>query len=100
MSLPIFQTSLRELSMMETQWASQLNPVISNPLIAGNLFKNVVLSSGSNTINHKLDRAYQGYLISGMHGSFIQLFDTPSPMPDKTLVLNASASGSIDIWIF
>lgn len=100
MSLPIFNTQTREFSMMQTQWSSQLNPVISNSIVNGRLMKNVQLTTGSNSINHLLDRNYQGYFITGMHGAFIQIYDTPSPSPTKTIVLNASAPGSLDLWVF
>lgn len=86
--------------LLETQWSSQLNPVIEAPLVNGNLIRNITVVSGSNDIIHKLARAYKGWIVTGMHGSFVQLYDTPNSMPSKVLTLNANASGSIDLFIF
>lgn len=81
-------------------WASDLNPVINNPIVSGNQLTNISLAVGSNTINHKLGRKYQGYLITGMHGVFSQIFDTVSPLPALTLVLHSSAATSVDIYVY
>lgn len=98
--LPIYHGASREMSLMQTQWASLINPAINAPLLQGNYLNNIALVSGDNTINHLLGRAYQGWLLTGMHGAFIELYDVPSPMPTLTLVLNANTSGSISLYVF
>ena len=40
MALPIFQDPNRNLMMMQTQWASQLNPVLAIPSIT--ILKNLL----------------------------------------------------------
>ena len=100
MALPLIKSPDQSLMLLETQWKSQLDPVLANPLISGQLLTNIALVSGSNTINHKLGRALQGYIITGMHGSFAQIYDTTSPMPALTLVLHASAATNISLYVF
>lgn len=100
MALPIQKSSIQDLMLMQNKWSPQLNALLSNPLLKGNQLTNVVLASGSNTINHGLGRAYQGYLITGMHNNFVQIYDTTSPMPSLSLVLDASTSGSIDLYVY
>lgn len=88
------------LNQMQVNWAQQLDPIIANPLLKGVQQFNIPLVTGVNTINHLLGRKYQGYLITGMHNAYAQIFDTPSQLPQFTLVLNASAPTSVDIYVY
>lgn len=101
MSLPIFQTDDKDISLLQTGWATQLNPVISNPLVNGQLLKNVSLSTGSNTINHKLGRKLQGWVLTRLRGS-ASLFDTQdsNANPALTLLITSSSNVSVDIYVF
>ena len=100
MALPFVHTQDQDLSLMQAKWIPQLNPVLANPMLSGNQLKNVPLVSGANVINHLLGRAYQGYLITGMHNSFVLIYDTTSPMPSLTLVLHASGTGNVDLFVY
>lgn len=86
--------------LAQTQWAQQINPLISNPLTQGNLLYNISLETGLNSINHKLSRKPQGYLIIGMHNAYAQIYDTVSQQPNLTLILNASAPVVVDLYVF
>jgi hypothetical protein len=98
MALPI----LNDLTSMETTWSSVLNPVINLPLNQGTLLKAVPLVSGSNTINHTLGRKLQGWFITRMRGSFVQVYDTQdsNQMPALTLLLHASGPVVADLFVF
>ncbi len=100
MGLPYYKSDDQSFTLLQTAWASQLNPLLANPVLQGVLQKNVVLNPGLNVINHKLGRNLQGYLITGMHNLYSQIFDTTSTTPNLTLNLNSSVSTSIDIYCF
>lgn len=89
------------LDLMQTQWASQLNPVIDNPLSKPIVLKNVLLSTGTNTINHKLGQKLQGWFATRVRSS-VTLYDQQdnNQTPNLTLVLIASAPASIDLAVF
>ncbi len=101
MSLPIFHTQIREFSMHQTQWSSVLDPLLSNPVIAGVLLKNVTLVIGANVINHKLGRPLQGWVPVRLRSS-VTIFDTQdaNQLPELTLQLTASAAAIIDLYVF
>lgn len=86
--------------MAQDRWASILNVLIKNPLVNGIQLNDVSLTIGNNSINHLLSRRPQGYLITGMHGAFSQIYDNPSQTPDLTLVLNASVATTVDIYVY
>lgn len=98
--LPLIQTAIRELQMLQSQWKSEIDPVLTNPLLAGNRLKNIPLVVGDNSINHKLSRAYQGYIITGLRGQFSQIIEVTSQRPDLNIILNSSAVCTIDIYVF
>lgn len=100
MGLPYYKSDDQSFTLLQTAWASQINPVLANPLVNGIFQKNVVLTPGINVINHKLGRALQGYVITGMHNIFSQIFDTTSNTPNLTLNLNSSVATSIDLYCF
>lgn len=100
MSLALFKTDDKDLSLMQTSWKSSIDPVITNPLVNGVLQKGIKLSAGVNSVNHKLGRNLQGYIIVGMHGNYSQIYDTTSLNPSLTLSLNSSVDVVIDLYCF
>ena len=85
---------------MQTKWASEINPVLGTPLLAGTQLKGIVLVIGDNQISTKLSRPYQGWIITGMRTAFTQLFEKPSTQPGLTLILNSTAVAVIDLWVY
>lgn len=100
MSLPIFNTEVRELSMLQTRWASQLNPILGNVLNSSYIIKGITLTTGDNTINHLQGRVLNGYVVVRMQTAFAEIYEVPSDMPKLTLVLNASGPTVIDLAVF
>lgn len=101
MSLPIYNTALKELSMLQTQWSSQLNPLLIAPLASGHILTQIALVSGSNNIHHKLGRTLQGWFIVRQRAA-ASIYDTQDAnlTPTVTLQLHASAPVKVDIFVF
>lgn len=96
--LPYFQTSSPELSKLQTTWATQLNPLISNPLAQAVAIKNVPLTTGINTINHLLGRNQQGWIVTDNQGTATVY--RSAPFNNLTLQLTASANTTISLLVF
>lgn len=101
MALPVFQTSDRILSQMQTQWSSQLNPMLGNPSLSIRILKNVKLSMGSNTINHLLGKDLTGWRIVRIRAA-ATIFDTQdsNARPELTLILVSDSPVTIDLEVF
>lgn len=102
MSLPIYHTGNKDLSLLQTTWATQINPVLDNPLVDGLLLTGVVLSLGSpTTINHKLGRKLQGWILVGINAAAV-IYDSQASnqSPQLTLILNSSAACTVSLWVF
>ncbi len=92
---------LSDTDLMQTRWSSILNPVLINPVVNGILLSGVSLSTGSNTINHKLGRKLQGWCLTRVRAS-AAIYDTQdsNTMPELTLKLTSSANVTVDIYVF
>lgn len=101
MALPRFQTDDQALALLQTSWATELNPLLANVLSNGSLLKRVVLTSGANVVNHKLGRKLQGWFITRKNAS-ADIYDTQdtNATPALTLTLNCSAAVTVDIYVF
>ncbi len=101
MELPSFNTTDRILSMMQSAWATMINPVLSSLIVQGRQIPNVSLVTGTNTIDHKLSRKLQGYIVTTKSAN-VTIYDlqTVNTMPDKTLQLVASGPAVITLWCY
>lgn len=87
--------------MMQSQWATSIDPVLDNPLVMGQLLTGIQLNTGVNVINTKLSRKLQGYIVV-MKSANVSIYDTQAtnPMPAQTLQLVSSGPAVISLWVF
>lgn len=99
--LPIQLTDDLSLSLMQTKWASIINPFLGNPSNSALIIPNVALVTGSNTINHKLGQKLQGWVVIGNNAS-TTFYDSQASnqQPDLTLVLVASGACTVSLLVF
>jgi hypothetical protein len=97
-NLPQMQT----LAQLQPKWASILNPIVANPANNSLILKNIVLTTGSNAVNHKLGRPLQGWKPVRWQGAWAQVYDTQNTnqTPQLTLELVSSAPVTIDLEVF
>lgn len=101
MTLPIYQTQSKDLLLLQTNWSSQINPVLNLPINQGLLLKDISIVSGNNTISHKLGRKLQGWFLVRQRGPALIYDEQDSNLyPDLTLILNSSANVTIDLFVF
>lgn len=98
MALPIQQTNILPLSLMQSTWSAALNPVLSNPTTNPGIITNQVLVTGMNVINHKLGKKMQGWVITDINAA-ITVYRS-QPFNDLTLTLVASAPGVVSLEVF
>lgn len=98
MSLPYFQTPDRILSMLQSQWASLLNPLLSNAVSKGNLLTGISLANGTTVINHLLDRNQQGWILTDVTGA--AAIYRSQPFNSKTLTLTSNAAVTVNLLVY
>lgn len=101
MALPIYQSDSTTLSMLQTNWAKELNPVLAFPLNSGLILSQVALTTGANVVNHKLARKLQGWFIVRQRSAGTA-YDTQdsNQTPALTLNLTSSANMTVDLVVF
>jgi len=101
MQLPLYKTSLTDLSMLTQRWKSILDPLLSAPLANGNLLSNIVLKAGDNVVSHKLGAKLQGY-IPVLNSAAATFYDKQSSnqTPEITLIINASIPTTVTLYVF
>lgn len=102
MKLPIFQSDVDKLTLMQTKWAALIEPTLSLPQVNSVLLQSVDLVSGSNIVNHKLGRRLVGWQVTRMRDAFSEIYDTQdsNTMPDLTLNLNSSVDVTVDLLVW
>lgn len=97
--LAIYQKSNdQNFVLMQTNWSSQLNPVLSLPPINGVLLDNIVLVNGNNVINHKLGKTQQGWIMTDINAGAAVY--RSQPFNDKTLTLTSGAACIVSLWVY
>lgn len=99
MALPFFQKANdSSFQQMQTAWAAQINPVIANLLVNGQLLKDVAIVNGTTIINHKLGRVMQGWIITDIDGG--SAIYRSQPFNNLTLTLVSGGNCTASIWVF
>jgi hypothetical protein len=97
--LKVFQTPDQTSMLMQKQWSSQLNPVLSNRLIQGSILPNISLVANTPlTFNHYLGTQMTGWIVTD-NTAFCEIQRT-QPLNSKTLTLEANANTTISLWVF
>lgn len=97
-SLPLFKIGNPTLDLWQTQWKSQLDPVLASPLLDGLLLTNIQLVNGTTTINHKLGRKMVGWIVVDIDAGAAVY--RSQPLNSLTLTLTSGAAGMCSLWVF
>jgi len=98
MSLPIYKDSNTNLMLLQTNWATQLNPLLANSISQGVAITSVPLVTGSNVINHKLGRMQQGWFLTDIDAA--ATIYRSAPFNTYNLTLTSSAPCVVNLWMF
>ena len=100
-SYKVIETESEELARVQVYVAQAIESLSSSPLLDGILLKNIQLASGTTSVQHKLNRVLQGYLIVRKRSN-VDIWDSQdsNSNPSKTLNLEASATVNVDLYVF
>jgi hypothetical protein len=86
------------LELMQTRWASIINPLLSNQLNGVSILSGINLISGSTVINHLLGKQMSGWFIVDINGA--ATIYRSKPLNNLTLTLTSNAAVTVDIGVF
>jgi hypothetical protein len=98
---PQVQTSDRNNNQLQSNILKTLTVLSGNALMNGIFLNSVSISSGANTINHKLGRNLIGWIVTGINAA-VTLYDTQASnkTPGLTLNLTASGTATVNLYVF
>jgi len=99
-SFKTINTTGFELGQVQDNVSAALGPILSQPLIAGHLIKNIHLAVGDNTLQHSLNRPVSWFVCGQSAPSTFYDKQASNKLPNLTLILNASAACTISLFIF
>ena len=79
------------------EWTEQLS---KNPLLSGVLLEGITMTTGTNSIEHKLGRPVRGFLVVNQSSNSNFWVDPSNQTLESILVLSSSANSTISIYIF
>lgn len=96
--LPKYQTPDQALTLLQSAWASIIDPFLKNPIFKGNILKSVALINGVTIINHLLSREQQGYIITDQNAA-ASIYRSAA-FNDKTLTLASNAAVVVNLYVY
>ena len=87
---------------LQQNYIESLNDLFSSvPILDGILLKDIALvSTGSNLVPHKLDRASRGFMVVKKSGVADIYNSTVQSLPDSLLSLETSVNVTVSLWVF
>lgn len=95
--VPSVQIPDEKINRMQGNILQAVNQLVKVPFSEGLLLKNQTLQSGANTVNHRLQREIQGYLILKQNAA-ATIFG--GNYGRTSVTLTASATVTVDLWVF
>jgi hypothetical protein len=96
--IPQVQTADKDFNLYQSQLQKAVQPALDNPQNAGMQLTNIVLSTGTNTINHMLGRPMQGWYLTDINGAATVY--RSQPLNAQTLTLLSSAVVTVSLWVY
>lgn len=96
--LPVFKDDNQPFQLMQTKWKAELDPVLINNLVQGQLLTGVSLINGITMVPHKLGRKMQGWILSDVNAA-ATVFRSAN-LNDTTLTLTSNAACVVSLWVF
>lgn len=85
--------------LAQTKWAATLNPIISVPLLSGNLISDISLTASTpKAINHLLQQMPQGWFLVDNTANAVVW--RAADFTTTTITLESSANTTISLWVF
>ena len=88
------------LNMVQDALSLALNPIITKQIIDGAFLENIkITGSTSVSISHGLGIIPRGWFVVNKNAQS-DLWQTVSATPKKTIIINASNTVTISLWVF
>ena len=85
--------------LAQTKWASTLNPLLSLPILNGNMIEGISLTATTPlVVNHLLQRMPHGWFLTDNNADAVVW--RSAAFTNLTITLESSANTTVSIWVF
>lgn len=74
-------------------------PLTNLPLLDGRLIEDITLSTSETLVDHKLGRAYRGWIIVDKD-AIQDVYVSSAALPERFLALTAGGAVTVALWVF
>lgn len=101
MSLPTYITDDKNLQLLQNQWKSKIDPLLSRQQNLSRIIPQVSLSTGTNEIPHGLGKDLSGWSLTRQRAA-ASIYDNQdaNTTPQITLILVSDANVVVDLEVF
>jgi len=98
--IQLLKSGNQAFDLWQTRVKSQLDPVLANKIMQGNLLQGLTLTPGVNNINHLLGRTPYGWFPVDVNAPW-NIWRS-GPLNAQTLILTSSntATLTVSLWVF
>ena len=99
MQLPYLQSDNQILNQLQMKWRAILNPALEVSIING-IQLSLSLVRGPNTINHKLQRTMQGFIITDLTGPAVIWRTQPMNQTTLSVICSSTVNVTAGMWVY
>ena len=91
----------QEITRLQSHIKTALNPLLELPISDGVMIKDLTIETTDTLVNHKLGRAYEGFIITRLKTNAV-IFESSSTnhTPGRIIIMKASTQATADIYFF
>lgn len=95
------QTPDVTLQRLQENVSKAVDPIVRNPVTNGNVLTGVIIGTGGTSVSHKLGRPLLGWMVVRQRAQ-ADVWDEQddNDRPELTLDLKASATVTVDLYVF
>lgn len=88
-----------DVNKVQVNIAEFVTPLISNEMLDGRLIEDVALSTSETLVEHKLGRAYKGWIIVNKNAAQ-DVYVSSTTLTKRYLALTAGGTVTVSLWVF
>tara|TARA_R110000868_G_scaffold119214_3_gene315866 strand:+ start:608 stop:925 length:318 start_codon:yes stop_codon:yes gene_type:complete len=94
-------TESKELNRVQDHVSNAFDQLRNSPLLDGTLHKSIPITAGTAyQLKHKLNRNLVGWIVTNNNANSVIWRTSSTVLPESILELNASATATIDVFVF
>lgn len=92
-------TNLPEVQQLQLNVEQFIGELFQNPILSYTFLENVILTAGTNVVEHKLSRKWRGYIVCARNANET-VWDAKATQEQSELYVELAASGPVTVSLY